>query len=141
MNNNDPILDSHPRLKELLAVAIQASERAYCKYSEFPVGAALLTADGQIISGCNVENASYGLTNCAERTALYAAIAQGYAPRSFKALVVYAPKMAEISPCGACRQVISELLAADCPVYCCGSSADAYRLWYSEQLLPGAFSL
>lgn len=124
----------------LLDAAREASTRAYCRYSEFPVGAALLTHDDQLISGCNVENASFGLTNCAERSALFAAISQGYAPRSFKALVVYAPKVELISPCGACRQVISELLAADCPVYCCGSDERQMRQWRSDELLPGAFS-
>lgn len=124
----------------LVVAAKRAAENAYCVYSQFPVGAALLTADGKTIVGCNVENASYGLTNCAERAALFAAISQGYAPRSFKALVVYAPEMARISPCGACRQVISELLAPECPVYCCGSDPDQYRVWSSKELLPGAFS-
>ncbi|MBA4689713.1 cytidine deaminase [Pseudomonas stutzeri] len=124
----------------LLDAAKRAAENAYCVYSQFPVGAALLTADGTTIVGCNVENASFGLTNCAERAALCAAISQGYAPRSFKALVVYAPKMEHISPCGACRQVISELLAPDCPVCCCGSDTEQYRVWSSEELLPGAFS-
>ncbi len=124
----------------LLQAAKQAATHAYCRYSDFPVGAALLTAEGEIISGCNVENASYGLTNCAERSALFAAISQGHAPRSFKALLVYAPKMATISPCGACRQVISELLAADCPVYCCGGDETQLKAWRSDELLPGAFS-
>jgi len=120
--------------------AKRAAENAYCVYSQFPVGAALLTADGKTIVGCNVENASYGLTNCAERAALFAAISQGYVPRSFKALVVYAPKVERISPCGACRQVMSELLAPECPVCCCGSDTEQYRVWSSEELLPGAFS-
>ncbi|OEC33079.1 cytidine deaminase [Pseudomonas cuatrocienegasensis] len=124
----------------LLDAARQASTRAYCRYSDFPVGAALLTHDDRLITGCNVENASFGLTNCAERSALFAAISQGYAPRSFKALVVYAPKVELISPCGACRQVISELLEADCPVYCCGSDDSQMRQWRTDELLPGAFS-
>lgn len=137
MNDNN---DSQGIPPTLLAAAKLAAERAYCGYSQFPVGAALLTADDQVILGCNVENASYGLTNCAERSALFAAISQGHAPRSFKALLVFAPKMDSISPCGACRQVISELLSADCPVYCCGGDPGQYRAWRSDELLPGAFS-
>jgi cytidine deaminase len=71
--------------ERLLPEAIAASTNAWCPHSDFPVGAALLTADEQIIRGCNVENASYGLTNCAERSALFTAIGQGHAPGSFKA--------------------------------------------------------
>ena len=106
---------------------------------ELPGGAALLTADDRIIRGCNVENASYGLTNCAERGALFSAIAQGHAPASFKAMLVYAPNVALISPCGACRQVMHDLMSPHCVVYCVGHEAAAARDWTVEQLLPGAF--
>jgi cytidine deaminase len=122
-----------------LPEAIAASTNAWCPHSDFPVGAALLTADEQIIRGCNVENASYGLTNCAERSALFTAICQGHAPGSFKAMLVYAPKVAVISPCGACRQVMNELMVAQCPVFCVGHEESASRDWTIEQLLPGAF--
>ncbi len=103
------------------------------------MGAALLTADGEVVQGCNVENISYGLTNCAERSALFSAISQGYAPRSFKAMAVYAPNVSLISPCGACRQVMLELMAKDAVVICQGSDPTATRTWTLEQLLPGAF--
>lgn len=125
--------------ERLLPEAIAASTNAWCPHSDFPVGAALLTADEQIIRGCNVENASYGLTNCAERSALFTAIGQGHAPGSFKAMLVYAPKVAVISPCGACRQVMNELMVAQCPVFCVGHEELASRDWTIEQLLPGAF--
>ena len=123
----------------LLPEAIAACAAAWCPHSDFPVGAALLTANDRVIRGCNVENASYGLTNCAERSALFSAIAQGHAPASIKAMLVYAPKVALISPCGACRQVMHELMSADCPVYCVGHDESASRDWTIEQLLPGAF--
>lgn len=92
---------------KLIEAAIEASKRAYAPYSKFFVGAALETSDGEIISGCNVENASYGLTNCAERTALFAAIAQG--KRKFKRMALFVDHHEFIFPCGACRQVLIEL--------------------------------
>ncbi|MFP3517052.1 cytidine deaminase [Pseudomonas sp. SIMBA_077] len=131
--------DAQAIYDSLLPEAIAASQAAWCPHSDFPVGAALLTADDRIIRGCNVENASYGLTNCAERSALFSAIAQGHAAGSFKAMLVYAPKVPLISPCGACRQVMHELMCADCPVYCVGHQASASHDWTIEQLLPGAF--
>ncbi|MGY4533716.1 cytidine deaminase [Pseudomonas sp. TE3786] len=126
--------------ERLLPEAIAASQQAWCPHSQFPVGAALLTADGAVIQGCNVENVSYGLTNCAERTALFSAICQGEKPKSFQAMLVYAPKVALISPCGACRQVMVELMRQDCPVFCVGADQSAARDWTVELLLPGAFS-
>ncbi|MCJ7956795.1 MAG: cytidine deaminase [Pseudomonas sp.] len=119
--------------------AKRAAQSTYSPYSHFPVGAALLTADGEVVQGCNVENISYGLTNCAERSALFSAISQGHAPRSFKAMAVYAPNVSLISPCGACRQVMLELMAKDAVVICQGSDPTATRTWTLEQLLPGAF--
>lgn len=91
----------------LVEKAIEASKMAYAPYSKFQVGAALECADGAIILGCNVENASYGLTNCAERTALFSAIAQG--KREFKRIAVFVDTDDFTSPCGACRQVLAEL--------------------------------
>lgn len=84
-----------------------ASTKAYCPYSHFPVGAAVLTGDGRIFSGCNIENASYGLTMCAERVALFSAYAAG--ATSVKVIVVYTPTKTLHASCGACRQVFSEL--------------------------------
>lgn len=131
--------EAQAQYERLLPEAIAAARAAWCPHSNFPVGAALLTADDRIILGCNVENASYGLTNCAERGALFSAIAQGHAPASFKAMLVYAPNVALISPCGACRQVMHDLMSPHCVVYCVGHEAAAAREWTVEQLLPGAF--
>jgi cytidine deaminase len=93
-------------IDELVAAAWQARESAYAPYSKFAVGAALLTVDGRIFSGCNVENLSYGLTQCAERTAICSAVAAGV--RNFAMLAVVADTAVPISPCGACRQVMAE---------------------------------
>ena len=93
---------------ELVAAARAVVERAYCPYSKFKVGAALLTASGKIFAGCNVENASYGLTICAERNAIFQAVAQGPGPLSIRAIVIYTPTTTPSAPCGACRQVINE---------------------------------
>lgn len=91
----------------LLTNAHKAKENAYCRYSNFQVGAAVLAKDGNIIKGCNVENASYGLTMCAERTALFKAVSEGYKPGDFEAIAI-AASADNFSPCGACRQVINE---------------------------------
>jgi len=92
--------------QELVSAAWSARENAYAPYSKFKVGAALLAADGQVFLGCNVENISYGLTNCAERVAIGAAVAQGIT--EFDAVAVVADTGVPISPCGACRQVLAE---------------------------------
>jgi cytidine deaminase len=93
---------------QLVSAARAAAARAYSPYSRFKVGAAVLTAGGEIFSGCNVENASYGLTICAERNAVFQAVSQGLGPLSIRAVVVYTPTAAPTAPCGACRQVINE---------------------------------
>ena len=90
----------------LVEAAWEAREKAYAPYSKFAVGAALLAADGRIFVGCNVENLSYGLTNCAERVAVATAVAAGL--REFLAVAVVADTAVPISPCGACRQVLAE---------------------------------
>jgi len=92
--------------EDLIAVAWEARERAYAPYSNFKVGAALLSADGQVFQGCNVENISYGLTICAERVAIGAAVAQGVT--RFDKVAVVADTKEPVSPCGACRQVLAE---------------------------------
>jgi cytidine deaminase len=99
-------MPSPAQLKRLKTAARHAAAKAYAPYSKFRVGAAVLTASGQIYAGCNVENASYGLCNCAERTAIFTAVAAG--ERKFKCVVVYTPTKTATAPCGACRQVIYE---------------------------------
>ena len=106
---------SEEKLIELFEKAMMASKNSYSPYSKFPVGAAILTSDGRIYTGCNVENRSYGLTNCAERTALFTAVAEG--ARRIAAVAIAAPKAEyPVGPCGACRQVLTEFGADDVPV-------------------------
>ncbi|MDK9719450.1 MAG: cytidine deaminase [Trichlorobacter sp.] len=95
------------RYQALLSDAHNAKESAYCRYSGFQVGAALLAKNGTVITGCNVENASYGLTMCAERTAIFKAVSMGYKPGDFEAIAI-AASADDFSPCGACREVINE---------------------------------
>ncbi|KMY43724.1 cytidine deaminase [Bacillus sp. FJAT-27916] len=123
--------------KQLIEEAKKAREKAYIPYSRFGVGAALLGADGTIYHGCNIENAAYSMCNCAERTALFSAMAQGVT--EFKALAVVADTDRPVSPCGACRQVISELCDEDMPVILTNLKGDVLELTVKE-LLPGAFS-
>ena len=102
-------------LKTLYDFALEASTRTYSPYSSFPVGSAVLLPDGTVITGTNVENRSYGLTNCAERTAIFSAVAKGY--KTFKAIAIAAPKADyPVSPCGACRQVMTEFAPEEAPV-------------------------
>ena len=102
-------------LEKLYAEALNASKNAYAPYSNFRVGAALLLPDGQIQTGVNVENRSFGATNCAERTAVFAAVASGY--KTFSAIAIATPDSDyPVSPCGICRQVLSEFAPADTPV-------------------------
>ncbi len=92
--------------KELLETAEKAMENAYVPYSNFKVGAALLCADGTVFTGCNIENASYGASNCAERTAVFKAVSEGY--RDFSAIAIVSSNGGETFPCGICRQVLAE---------------------------------
>lgn len=117
--------------------AKQVSAKAYVPYSNFPVGAALLMRSGEVISGCNVENVSYGLSNCAERTAVFSAIAQGFNGNDIAAVVVYTPGDKAYAPCGACRQVLAEFLPQGTVVT--STSERQVRQWTIEQLLPDAF--
>jgi len=104
---------------DLVACAERAAGLSYSPYSLFPVGAALMCTDGTIITGTNVENRSFGLTNCAERSALFAAVSLG--KRDFAAIAIFCPSADEpVPPCGACRQVLSEFCARDMPVYYAG---------------------
>lgn len=124
-------------LAELKRRARDAATRAYAPYSRFPVGAAVLAADGTIHGGANVENASYGLSICAERAAIFHAIAQG--TRKIEAVVIYTPTPVATTPCGACRQVIHEF-GSDAVVVCCTDDEQAERRYAIADLLPVAFS-
>ncbi|TAL86787.1 MAG: cytidine deaminase [Rhodanobacter sp.] len=126
--------------KKLMALARSAREHAYAAYSGFQVGAAVRTHDGRTFNGCNVENAAYGLCNCAERTALFSAVAAGCKPGEFAALAVIADSPEPVSPCGACRQVMAELCGGTMPVLL-GNLDSESRQTTVAQLLPGAFTL
>ncbi|RQS65462.1 cytidine deaminase [Burkholderia sp. Bp8963] len=124
----------------LIDAAKAAREKAYAPYSRFKVGAALRTKDGKVFHGCNVENASYGLCNCAERTALFAAIAAGYRPGDFAVLAVVGETEGPIAPCGACRQVMIELGTPSLDVVLANLNGDV-RVTRADALLPDAFYL
>lgn len=119
--------------------AVSAAKYSYSPYSGFPVGAAVSTVNGRIFTGCNVENASFGLTQCAERSALTAAVAGGAEPGSCVALVIYTPGQAVHSPCGACRQVMSELMAENSTVVSCCDGTQT-RSWSKQEYLPDPFT-
>jgi cytidine deaminase len=123
-------------LDELKRRAREAAKHAYAPYSGFAVGAAVLTEGGEIHSGANVENASFGLSNCAERNAIFQAVAQG--ARKLEALAVYTPTATATTPCGACRQVLSEFGAAAI-VICCTDDESRERRYALAELLPAAF--
>ncbi|MCM3358402.1 cytidine deaminase [Psychrobacillus sp. MER TA 171] len=123
--------------EELLKASITAMEKAYVPYSKFPVGAALLTKSGEVILGCNIENASFGLTNCAERTAVFKAVSEGI--KNFTAIAIAGDTDGPISPCGACRQVLAEFCEPNMPVYLTNLKGNVTETTVSE-LLPGAFT-
>jgi cytidine deaminase len=123
--------------KQLIKEALNAREMAYVPYSTFKVGAALLAKDGTVYKGCNIENAGYSMTNCAERTAFFKAISEGV--RDFVKLAVVADTEGPCSPCGACRQVISEFCDPEMEVILTNLKGDVQVTTVSE-LLPGAFS-
>jgi cytidine deaminase len=106
----------------LSVAAREASAFAYCPYSKFRVGAAVLVGDGDIIGACNVENASFGLSICAERNAIFQAVARGYL--KIRALVLYTPTAKPVTPCGACRQVLAEF-GGDAAVVCICDGAES----------------
>lgn len=127
-------------INRLIKEATDASKNSYSPYSNFPVGAALLTKDNKIYKGCNVENASFGLTNCAERTCMFTAYADGVKKQDIVAIAIYSPKDHMVSPCGACRQVMVELLPMDCKVYLAyNDNKDVYETTVKE-LMPLTFS-
>jgi cytidine deaminase len=127
-------------ISELLKIAQQKIEFSYSPYSEFQVSAALLTSSGKIFDGVNVENSSYGLTNCAERTAVFKAVSEGY--RDFSDILIFAPK-AMPYPCGACRQVLSEFATPDMNIHVATIKDDEpiIETYSLQELLPKSFNL
>lgn len=122
-------------IQKLMDCAIKARENAYSPYSHFAVGAALLCEDGTLYEGCNIENASYGLTNCAERTAIFKAVSEGHI--KFKALAVVADTEGPCAPCGACRQVMAEFKI---PLVIMGNLMGNIKMVTIEEVLPFSFS-
>ena len=122
-------------IQKLIDRAIVAREKTYSPYSHFGVGAALVCEDGSIYEGCNIENASFGLTNCAERTAIFKAVSEGHT--KFKALAVVADTEGPCAPCGACRQVMAEFKI---PLIIMGNLMGNIKIVTIEELLPFSFS-
>jgi cytidine deaminase len=125
-------------LSAMKRLARDAAKRAHAPYSGFPVGAAVLGESGTIHVGVNVENASYGLSICAERSAIFRAVAEG--ERKIRAVCVYTATRAPVTPCGACRQVIHEL-GPDALILCCCDDERSERQYALRELLPEAFRL
>lgn len=123
---------------ELIKSAEHAAQNAYAPYSKFHVGAAILLKDGTIIEGANIENISYGATNCAERSALFAAASQGYRKGDFEAIAIYGRTKEPISPCGICRQALAEFLEKDTPVFLVNQKLDVLDTTLGN-LLPYSF--
>ncbi len=119
--------------------AVNARERAYVPYSKFKVGAAILLKDGTIIKGCNVENAAFGLANCAERTAMFSMYAQGYTKDDVVEMIVIADTKGPISPCGSCRQVMTELIPEAADIYLTNLKGDVKKMTLDE-LVPYRFA-
>lgn len=124
-------------VQELIGKAVKAKENAYVPYSHFRVGAALLTESGRVYTGCNIENVSYGATNCAERTAVFKAVSEG--EREFQAIVITGDNGDYLPPCGICRQVLLEFGKDSMEVILANSTED-YKVTTLGELLPGAFS-
>ena len=120
--------------EDLIKYAIKAQKNSKSKYSNFPVGCALLTDDDKIIYGCNIESAVYPSTLCAERVAIYSALSQGI--EKFKAIAIVSDTGAR--PCGSCRQIMHEYLG-DIPIYISDSIGDKYKLHHIKELLPFPF--
>jgi cytidine deaminase len=129
-------------IRELIKAAIEARRKSYSPYSHYQVGAALLTADGQIVTGCNIENAAYGPSNCAERTAFFKAVSEGM--REFTAIaIVGSPEGEELTqyayPCGVCRQVMREFCEPERFRIIVAKSEEDYRVMTLAALLPESF--
>ena len=122
---------------ELIDLAVKTSEHAYVPYSHFPIGAVLVTDEGKIYTGVNIENASFGMTNCGERTAIFKAVSEG--ERSFKELIIYGQTEKPVSPCGACRQVMAEFFEPDLPVTLVAKEKSTVVMTVKE-LLPYSFT-
>lgn len=135
-NSTDNELSSES-LALMIEKAKQAYDNAYAPYSKFHVGAASITKDGTIFVGCNVENASYGLTVCAERNSIFSAVVSGY--KELQAIVIYTEEEKLTPPCGACRQVISEFFSSDASVFAANHLGN-HKRWTVEQLIPDAFT-
>jgi len=123
--------------KVLVSKALQAREKAYAPYSKFKVGAAVLTKDGEVYTGCNIENASYGATNCAERTAIFKAVSEGHT--TIKAIAIVGIENDYTYPCGICRQVIAEFASEDVEIVL-GKNENEYLVKTLDEILPGAFT-
>ncbi|WP_373756910.1 cytidine deaminase [Streptococcus ferus] len=121
---------------DLVSLAIEASKKAYVPYSHFPIGAALLTKSGQIFQGCNIENASFGLTNCGERTAIFKAVSEGHL--DLEEIAIYGETVNPISPCGACRQVMTEFFEPSAKVTLIAKDGRTVEMTV-EDLLPYSF--
>lgn len=126
--------------KETLMESARAvKSNAYMPYSKFPVGAALLLKDGTVINGVNVENVSFGATNCAERTAIFTAITKGYKKGDFQAIAIAGATEGYLPPCSICRQVLVEFCPPDMPVYLTNAKNECKELTLKE-LVPYAFT-
>lgn len=121
----------------LIDLVVETTKNAYVPYSHFPVGAVLLAKNGQVFTGVNIENASFGLTNCAERTAIFKAVSEGFL--DFEELIVYGETEKPISPCGACRQVMAEFFKKDLPVTLVAKDKSTVVMTVKE-LLPYSFT-
>lgn len=124
--------------EKLLEMAFAAQEYSYSPYSKFKIGAAVLLKDGTILQGANIENASYGLTMCGERNAVYRAYCSGYKKEDIKAVCIASNCTPPASPCGACRQVLAELIPADAPIFCVNEKE--IKEYTIKELLPEAFT-
>ncbi|EIQ81870.1 UNVERIFIED_CONTAM: cytidine deaminase [Streptococcus canis] len=122
---------------DLVSLAIDASKHAYVPYSHFPIGAALKTKDGTIYTGCNIENASFGLTNCGERTAIFKAVSDGH--KELAEIAIYGETQEPVSPCGACRQVMAEFFEPSSLVTLIAKNGQTLEMTVGD-LLPYSFT-